>query len=132
MDLKYGTLKDLEEWKRNVDEIYRLEGNKKWEMIERGLDRKIQNFLNSYHEGKTFHITSYINRFSIKKMIYEDESFLGEYDFEWKINSIFGTIIYLQAHHNKICLYDAKIDRTLYFEKYKDDKEYFWVEVEIK
>lgn len=51
-----GTLKGLKEWKRNVDEIYRIEENKKWEMIERGIERKIQKFLINYYEGEIFHI----------------------------------------------------------------------------
>lgn len=36
------------------------------------------------------------------------------------------TIYYLQIYHDKICLYDASVDKTLYFEKYKKEKKVFY------
>lgn len=44
----------------------------------------IVNIYNGKIGAVSIDITYYLNKFSIKKVIYEDESFLGEYDFEWK------------------------------------------------
>ena len=110
---KNGSLQDLEDWKKNIDEFYREETNKKWAMLEKGLSQKIQKFLSNMDIG---YINSYRNTFLLRKMRDEDKEFRG-YNFEWTILCMNETYI-LKVYYDKICLTRVTNDKNLYFQKY--------------
>jgi len=109
-----STIKSLNDYKSSIDELFRIETNKRYEQIYNELSRNIQCYLAKEIFGVDI-ITKTTNYFTLDKHFYDNYGKPCGYEFGWQIDNYQFIIVISKYNNTRITLCRTDICKTLHF-----------------